>query len=866
MNDMLIDQTYERIPEEESENQTKTKQKKGNGSGGKPKPRVKIPVRRKLPTHDPSTLAATTTFSNAPVLENPNLPLTSSNNTALIVHRIPKTTAARRGLINTVHENEEARVIADDEWNRSFEFPHNNMYGHGETSMQQVNVEGGNDDLERETDRGIVSDVEDEEFGEIKDNYDPYADDIWENELLDDDTYVSKMYKNGDFIVNAEFGSIILKPWMIFTDKSHFLSVLRDYCIQSGFALVVDRSSPTRFTANCLEMNCNWRIHASVLPDGTTWAIKSIKDSEHTCRGLNERNPLVNVKWAASRLIDNIRANNDIPGKTLNELLWERYRVEMATSTLYKMRSIGVREINGGHDESYGKLPRYCEMVKQTNPGSAAFCAWTPQNDPQCPLTFSSIFISFKGAIDGLGTCCRSLVGVDGAHLKGNYGGVLLSAVAIDANNELYPFAWAIVPGEDGESWKFFMWHLKNILKEYNRGNDWCIISDRQKGIDVALTEIWAEVGRRYCCKHLAKNSKAAFPGPLMHSLFWLACSATSTFTFKNVMDRMQKINPLALVWLSKLGDQESWTRHKFDPKICTDENKTNFVESFNATLGVDRNRPVLTLLEAIRRMTMVRMSSRRKKCQAWNDADPCPTIVKRIRTLMHDSRTCKAFQSKEEEYEIREGRSMLQVSLNNKSCICGAWQITGIPCRHALRAIIAAGHDPHHYVSTWYSVATYKQCYSHAINSIPDAEHWPEIDQPTIHAPTMKRGIGRPSRQRKRADDEPRKEKRSTTVKCSLCKQYGHNSRTCKGGLTAKEKATQSDFTQQHRNQKKQKINVAATFSQPSAATAASSQAHVSTVASSQAATISSSQPPAAAASSQSSQSNRLKKGKEKV
>ncbi|XP_021713750.1 uncharacterized protein LOC110681903 isoform X2 [Chenopodium quinoa] len=161
----------------------------------------------------------------------------------------------------------------------------------------------------------------------------------------------------------------------------------------------------------------------------------------------------------------------------------------MATSTLYKMRSIALREINGGHDESYGHLPRYCEMVKQTNPGSAANCAWR-KNDPQLSLTFSSIFISFKGAIDGLGAGCRSLIGVDGAHLKGNYGGVLLSAVAIDANNELHPFAWAIVSVEDGENWKFFIWHLKQILKDLNRGDDWCIISDRQKGIDLALTEL----------------------------------------------------------------------------------------------------------------------------------------------------------------------------------------------------------------------------------------------------------------------------------------------------------------------------------------------------------------------------------------
>ena len=109
---------------------------------------------------------------------------------------------------------------------------------------------------------------------------------------------------------------------------------------------------------------------------------------------------------------------------------------------------------------------------------------------------------------------------------------------------------------------------------------------------------MWPEAGRRYCCKHLAKNWKSAFSGPLMLALFWRACSATSTFTFRKAMERLQKTNPLSLVWLSKLGDQERWTRLKIDPKICTEENKTNFVESFNATLGVDRCRPVLTLLE----------------------------------------------------------------------------------------------------------------------------------------------------------------------------------------------------------------------------------------------------------------------------
>ncbi len=70
---------------------------------------------------------------------------------------------------------------------------------------------------------------------------------------------------------------------------------------------------------------------------------------------------------------------------------------------------------------------------------------------------------------------------MDGAHLKGNYGGVLLSAIALDGNNELFPVAWAIISSEDEESWKFFIWHLKHVLEPSQRGDNWCIIPDRQK-------------------------------------------------------------------------------------------------------------------------------------------------------------------------------------------------------------------------------------------------------------------------------------------------------------------------------------------------------------------------------------------------
>ncbi|KAL2931920.1 hypothetical protein RDABS01_037330 [Bienertia sinuspersici] len=459
--------------------------------------------------------------------------------------RIPRTTAARKGLLLTRGEA--------------------NVSRNSEEVITTTNSEHG--EIE-EDNSPMISDhgeMEEDNTPMIKDDFDPYAEVSFED-VHDDGNepgavnYLQKLYSNGVLYGNEEYGKIELRPWMLFLEKDHLRSVVREYCIQCGFSVIVEKASNTRYTVRCSAAECGWRLHASRLADDTTWAIKSIQNSEHTCMGLQVNNPM--------------------------------------QSTIYKMKSEALQKIRGGHDVSYSYLPKYCEMIKSTNPLSAAFCSWTPPTHPDRPLSFSTIFIAFRGALEGLFAGCRSLIGVDETHLKGNFRGILLSAVTLDGNNELFPVAWAIVPAEDTDNWKFFIWHLKNAFKDSGRGDNWCIISDRQKGIDLAIKELWPEVGRRYCCKHLSKNWKKAFPGPLMWFLFWKACGATSQFTFKKAMTELQKVNPTALVWLSKLGDQSTWTKHKFNPDIKSDVNKTNFVESFNVTLGVVRLRPVLTLLE----------------------------------------------------------------------------------------------------------------------------------------------------------------------------------------------------------------------------------------------------------------------------
>ncbi|XP_021774226.1 uncharacterized protein LOC110738161 [Chenopodium quinoa] len=342
-------------------------------------------------------------------------------------------------------------------------------------------------------------------------------------------------------------------------------------------------------------------------------------------------------------------------------------------------------------------------------------------------------------------------------------GGVLLSAIALDGNNELFPFAWGIVSTEDSDTWSFFVHHLRDLLRATGRGDNWCIISNKQKGIEAALDKVWPDVDRRYCTKHLAANWKKAFPGPLMLFLFWKACGAYSEFTFKKAMEQMDKVGKGGRLWLAKLGEQSRWTKHKFNTATKCDSNKSNFVESFNATLSIDICRPVLTLLEDTILVWVLEEIP-------WLDWQQEGKSMRSGAGLTSVQTWCKGFISYVRTQKLATLNCLLPVSL-----------------RHGMRAILDSKLDPHAFLDEWFSVKRYKAAYANGIKSIPDAQQWPEFNVPKIMPPELKRGIGRPCRNRKRDDTEERKGKKAKTVRCSNCQDYGHNAQTCKRGATAK-------------------------------------------------------------------------------
>lgn len=77
--------------------------------------------------------------------------------------------------------------------------------------------------------------------------------------------------------------------------------------------------------------------------------------------------------------MEDIRANNGIPAKSLTQLLWERYGVNMYQNTTYRMSRIALQEIQVVSMFHIAIYQGNCEVVKAINPGSPIYLCMEPK-------------------------------------------------------------------------------------------------------------------------------------------------------------------------------------------------------------------------------------------------------------------------------------------------------------------------------------------------------------------------------------------------------------------------------------------------------------------------------------------------------
>ncbi|KAI3447350.1 hypothetical protein Pfo_004015 [Paulownia fortunei] len=503
---------------------------------------------------------------------------------------------------------------------------------------------------------------------------------------------------------------------MIFGTKAEFRKVVQSHTIRTKRTLKFIKNDKIRVYVRCSGEECEWRINALKMNDECTFQIREY-NPKHLCP------PTFHVK--------NVKTN------------WLSEKYHVSKQQAYRAKRKALSMIEGNPDIQYSKLWDYAEELRKTNPGSTIILGTEEKNGDK---RFRKFYVCFNALKIGFLSGCRPIIWVDGCHLKGPHGGVLLIAFGVDLNNNLYPITYAVVCKECRNTWEWFLIILKNDLNIV-RHHEYTFMSDKQKGLIQAFEEVFPDSNNRFCIRHLHNNFKnARYRGLAFKNALWRAAQAT-----------------MLADWFHDKPPTQ-WSKSYFNEGPKCDMLLNNVCETFNSNILY------------IREYLMRRLQENRDRAETKWKGKLCPKIKKIIEKHIDKVADCIPIKSDDRHYQVScfDG-SQYTVHLDKLICTCRQWELSGIPCKHAICAILNQNELLEDYVHSCYNVETYKQVYRPAILGIRRPSTTRKMEPDELHMKKKKRSRGNQTLKLK---------KQQITVKCRLCGVLGHNYATCPSNL----------------------------------------------------------------------------------
>ncbi|XP_062096004.1 uncharacterized protein LOC133801742 [Humulus lupulus] len=410
------------------------------------------------------------------------------------------------------------------------------------------------------------------------------------------------------------------------------------------------------------------------------------------------------------------------------------YGIEFSYGKAWRCREKALSYVRGTLEASYQKLPSYLFMLQQKNLGTLTDFVTEEDRFKYCCF---SLGVSRRGF-----HTFRPVLRVDGTFLKTKYGGQMLCAVALDANNHLYPVAFGIVDSENHDSWKYFMSKLKEAIGEVE---DLAFVSDKHASITHALETIFPDAYHGACYHHISMNVVAKFKTDHCHVLMYNAAYAFRKSEFHANFKKIKSKDSVIAQYLEGMGF-DKWSRAYFPG------NRRETSEKTTTTLA--------------------------------------PTYEKNLVDMAEKARFLIPYAIGRHEFHVLDGELNGEVDLLNKTCTCGVFQIIGIPCAHALSGSLKRGVNFYSLCSDYYKIETWRSSYTESIYPTGNEEEWivpHDIMTITVRTPAQKNPIGRPKKKQGRPTTKCHPSNGDKLVvprKCNTCGGLGHNRATCKENI----------------------------------------------------------------------------------
>ncbi|XP_062020892.1 uncharacterized protein LOC133737327 [Rosa rugosa] len=488
---------------------------------------------------------------------------------------------------------------------------------------------------------------------------------------------------------------------------------------------------------------------------------KNTYESEHKCTR-NWNNTMVRSRYLTSKFKDKIQLNENWNTCSLTQTMSTKIKARVLKQMAYRTKRAALLELEGSNREQFARPANYGRKLQRVDPATTIDIKCDFSHSSNQPI-FKRMYICLGALKNGFKAGCMAIIGLDGAHLNSAFGGQLLTAVGMDANNTTWVIAYAMVEDETKDSWIWFLELLGKDLDINDGGAGWTFISDKQKGLMPAFDEVVLLAHIKFCMRHMWTNFTKLFFGKEMKDEMWKCAKATTMPFYLRDMEEMKQLD------------------EKCDILI------NNLCESFNGWIREARGKPPLTMFEEIRVKLMTRIQLRRKKMQAYN-GNICPKARKTLEknklkaAIYYISTFNGGHQAEVENF----GGSNNTVDLNLRTCSCQRWELSGIPCKHAVSAIFQKREESDDYVAECYLKKTYMAIYSNLIMHVNGMDLWSRGEGPAMLPPQYTRQPGRPKT--KRIKDSSEMAQGSGTklggvqksLKCGNCRGLGHNIKTC--------------------------------------------------------------------------------------
>ncbi|CAN1167525.1 hypothetical protein LINPERHAP2_LOCUS27284 [Linum perenne] len=171
---------------------------------------------------------------------------------------------------------------------------------------------------------------------------------------------------------------------------------------------------------------------------------------------------------------------------------------------------------------------------------------------------------------------------------------------------------------------------------------------------------------------------------------------------------------------------KESWELKN----MLWDVAKSTYLHAYQKAINV-------LVKQGLKCKMMKRLHKQRIRLASYPHDTICPNPGQQLKVNKAKSPFWYPVYNGDGEFEVRGARTFV-VKLREFSCACGAWQLSGIPCEHAIACITYNGGKLLDYVDPAFLVGTYTWAYTVAIRPLNDSSQWLPSNGPRLRAPTV--------------------------------------------------------------------------------------------------------------------------------